>query len=207
MLSTLWRTRDRPPIFSGSWCRAWAKRLQQSPQLLRQARAQAKLRLAGAAVSPSAFFSNLHQISGQLHQLTIGPETFIGRVEISVHAPVTIGRRVCINDGAKLLSASHDVRHPNWPTIVKPIVIGDYAWIATNALILPGVNIGEGAVVGAGAVVTRDVPAGRLVAGNPATLLPGQRSSNLDYSPTACLALFTAWSRMAPKAPSSNLPL
>jgi maltose O-acetyltransferase len=193
MLSTLWTTRNRPPIFTGSWCRAWAKRLQQSPQLLRQARAQTKLRLAGAAASPSAFFSNLHQISGQLHQLTIGPETFIGRVEISVHAPVTIGRRVCINDGAKLLSASHDIRHPNWPTLAKPIHIEDYAWIATNAIILPGVTIGRGAVVAAGAVVSRDVPSGAVAFGNPARITLSQRAAELDYSPTASLALFTAW--------------
>ena len=52
-----------------------------------------------------------------------------------------------------------------------PIIIGNEAWIGTAAIILCGVTIGEGAVVAAGAVVTRDVPAGAIVAGNPARLV------------------------------------
>ena len=51
---------------------------------------------------------------------------------------------------------------------MKPIVIEDYVWIATGAMILPGVTVGEGAVVAAGSVVTKDVPPWTVVAGNPA---------------------------------------
>jgi len=55
--------------------------------------------------------------------------------------------------------------------LTAPVVIGDYAWICFNATILKGVTIGEGAIVGANAVVTKDVPEYTLVAGNPATII------------------------------------
>ena len=58
------------------------------------------------------------------------------------------------------------------PIMAKgPITIGNEAWVGTAAIILSGVTIGEGAVVAAGAVVTRDVPAGAIVAGNPARIV------------------------------------
>lgn len=198
MISDLWKHRDRPPPGGAEWLRAWAKRLRQAPHLLRQQIAHRRLRRAGAVVAPSAFLSDARLISGALRELEIGEETFIGRAEISVHAPVRIGRRVCINDGARLLSASHDIRHPHWPRVARPISIGEYAWIATGAILLPGVSIGRGAVVGAGAVVTRDVPDGAVATGNPARIQPGQRCPDLDYTPTAGLALFTAWRQLRP---------
>ncbi len=59
-----------------------------------------------------------------------------------------------------------------WPITAKgPITIENEAWVGTAAIILSGVTIGEGAVVAAGAVVTRDVPAGAIVAGNPARII------------------------------------
>lgn len=188
--------RDRFPLGSLSWCKAWAKRLLQSPKLISQWNAQRRLKAAGAKISESAFFSSYRTISGNLRDLSVGDDTFIGRVEISAHAAVTIGAHVCINDGAKVLTASHDIRSAQWTTVAKPIVIEDFAWVATNALILPGVTIGRGAVVAAGAVVTRDVPPGAVASGNPATIRENQRSETLDYSPVTHLALFTAWRRV-----------
>lgn len=200
----LWRQRDRGLApFSAVWCRAWAKRLLQLPQLLRQQRAQRRLRRAGARLEGPAFFSAADQIGGRLALLEIGRETFVGRAELSVHAPLRIGARVCINDGAKILTASHALDRPDWASVARPVVIEDYAWIATNALILPGVTIGRGAVVAAGAVVSRDVPAGAVAAGNPAVNREHRRAPDLDYSPVAHLALFTAW-RSLPAAQASS---
>jgi len=68
-----------------------------------------------------------------------------------LHDEVRIGSHVCINDGVVILTASHDVNDPHWRAVTKPVVIDDYAWIATGATILPGVRIGRGAVVGASA--------------------------------------------------------
>lgn len=193
LLQQLWQGRERPPLLTKAWCKAWAKRLQQLPTLLKQWRYHGRLRRAGARIDGTAFFSDAGLISGRLEQLSVGAGSFIGRVELSVHASLKIGSNVCINDGAKLLTASHAVLDPEWPTVARPIEIGDHAWIATNALILLGVKIGRGAVVGAGAVVTKDVPEGGIVAGNPASLLDKCRPLELRYSPTASLALFRAW--------------
>jgi len=193
LFQQLWQGRERPPLFTKAWCKAWAKRLIQLPDLLKQWRYHARLCRSGARIAPTAFFSDAGLISGKLHQLTVGAGSFVGRVELSVHAPLLIGSNVCINDGAKILTASHDVLDPQWPTVARPIEIGDHAWIATHALILLGVKIGRGAVVGAGAVVTKDVPDGAIVAGNPARLLDKCRPADLRYSPTASLALFRAW--------------
>jgi acetyltransferase-like isoleucine patch superfamily enzyme len=193
ILRELWRTRNRFPWGNRNWCKAWAKRLQQLPNLLRQGWFQARLRGQGAHIDPSAFFSDARLVSGRLEQLTVGKHCFVGRAELSVHASLTLGRCVCINDGAKLLTASHDVSDPGWATLTRPILIEDHVWIATNAIILPGVTLGRGAVVGAGAVVSKDVPPWGIVAGNPARLLEKWRVEHLDYQPTACLALFLAW--------------
>lgn len=69
-----------------------------------------------------------------------------------------IGNNVNISSYAKFETGSHDPLSSDFKTVLGKITVGDYAWIATNALVLGGVNIGEGAVVAAGAVVTKDIP-------------------------------------------------
>jgi maltose O-acetyltransferase len=184
-------------LFSPPWGLAWAKRILQLPLLLRQQWEQAKLRSRGASIGALSYLSTPEAIFGPKPLLSIGTETFVGRVEIHMHASLTIGNRVCINDGAVLLTASHDIRDVKWPVEVQPITIHDYAWIATNAIILPGVTIGRGAVVAAGAVVTKAVPPGAVAAGNPAVIRANQRATDLNYSPVAGLAVFTAWIRQS----------
>jgi maltose O-acetyltransferase len=76
---------------------------------------------------------------------------------------------------------------------IGPIVVGDYAWIASNAIILPDVTIGEGTVVGAGAVVRRNVPPFSVVVDNPANETSSRCSKVLDYSPVIFVAPFEAW--------------
>jgi putative colanic acid biosynthesis acetyltransferase WcaF len=96
----------------------------------------------------------------------IGPN-----VEIYNKASVTIGNNVVISQDSYLCTASHDISSPTMMLITKPIVIGDNVWIGAKANILPGVTIGEGAVVGACAVVAKDVPAWSVVIGNPAKVI------------------------------------
>jgi len=70
-------------------------------------------------------------------------------------------------------------------SIHKPVVIEDYAWVATRAMILPGVTIGQGAVVAAGSVVTKDVEPKSIVAGNPARCIrerKGIQRYTLNYA-------------------------
>ena len=197
MIIELWKHRDRPAPFSTPWLKAWAKRLLQAPMLVKQAFYHLRLRMAGAQVAGKTFFSEPSRISGDLTRLTVGEGSFIGRAELAVHDQMSIGRNVCINDGARVLTASHDVWDPQWGRVTRPVVVHDHVWIAVDAIILPGVTLGRGAVVGAGAVVTRDVPECGIVVGNPARLLDKKRVSSLEYSPVGHLALFTAWNRLA----------
>lgn len=84
---------------------------------------------------------------------------------------ITIGTKVAISREAFICTASHDITKANRPLVTKPIVIEDGVWIGARATILPGVRIGEGAVVAANAVVVKDVPAWAVVAGNPARVI------------------------------------
>lgn len=81
---------------------------------------------------------------------------------------VWIGDRVVVSQDAFLCCASHDISSPIMELTTAPIRIESNAWIAARAFVAPGVTIGEGAVVGACAVVTKNVPAWMVVAGNPA---------------------------------------
>jgi len=100
--------------------------------------------------------------------------------------PVTTGCDVSIGPEAAILTLGHDPRSPDFADQGGPVTVGDRAWIGFRAVILPGVSIGEGAVVAAGAVVTRDVAPWTIVAGSPARPI-GQRPptlvDQLSYDP------------------------
>ena len=88
---------------------------------------------------------------------------------------VTIGENFDIAERVVIWSMSHDVRNTKHSTVKSKTEIGDYVWIGADSIILSGVKIGEGAVIGAGSVVTKDVSNLDIVAGNPAKKI-GQRS-------------------------------
>lgn len=82
-------------------------------------------------------------------------------------ARIRVGTRSVISQGAHLCSGTHDHTDPNFSLIARPIVVGDHAWVAAEAFVHPGVTIGEGAVIGARAVVTKDMPPWMVCAGHP----------------------------------------
>jgi putative colanic acid biosynthesis acetyltransferase WcaF len=81
--------------------------------------------------------------------------------------PIHIGRRAVISQGAHLCAGTHDYEREGMPLITKPIVVGDLAWLTAECFVHAGVTIGEGAVVGARSVVTKDLPPWMVCAGNP----------------------------------------
>lgn len=100
-------------------------------------------------------------------------ENFIGNFNLTIldEADVTIGDNVFIGPNTSLCTIIHALEpaERNRGTMrALPVTVGDNVWIAANVVVLPGVTIGEGAVIGAGSVVTKDVPPFTLVAGNPA---------------------------------------
>ena len=82
--------------------------------------------------------------------------------------PLTIGEKVTISQRAHLCGGSHDYRSPAMDLIKAPITVEDGVWVCADAFIGPGVKVGRSAVVGARAVVVKDVADGVVVAGNPA---------------------------------------
>ena len=81
---------------------------------------------------------------------------------------IRIGNVVSISRRAFICTASHDISDIRRPLIHKPITIGNGVWIGAEAIICPGVTIGDGAVIAAGSVVSKDVPSWAVVGGNPA---------------------------------------
>ena len=190
--SYLWSNRVQFPINSLAFYRCWAKRLLCMSEMIKRNRRRSVLIRQGARIHPTAEIGAV-KAEGHKSNLTIGAYSFLGTITVALHEEVSIGKNVCINDGVQLLTASHDVSDPQWNQIKAKISIGDYAWIATNAIILPGVHIGKGAVVGAGAVVSKDVAPGTIVAGNPAKLLSKTRCEEFNYNPCEFLAANGAW--------------
>jgi acetyltransferase-like isoleucine patch superfamily enzyme len=90
--------------------------------------------------------------------------------------PIRTGSNVSIGPEATILTLGHDPRSATFEDRGGDVVIGDRVWIGYRAIVLPGVSIGEGAVVGAGAVVTKNVEPYTIVAGNPARKI-GERAA------------------------------
>ncbi len=82
--------------------------------------------------------------------------------------PIEIGERVTVSQRAHLCAGTHDATDPAMPLQKPPISVGDQAWVCADAFVGPGVTVEEGAVVGARAVVVKDVEAWTIVGGNPA---------------------------------------
>ncbi len=192
MFFYLWAHRERPALGSRDFFKTWAKRVWTLPALLRVALTRGRLVRGGAHIAADACIVQLN-LQGRLSNLTVGSSTLIGRADIALHDKLTIGSCVCINDGVTILTASHELRDPLWRHKLGAISIGDYAWIATGATLLPGVTIGRGAVVGASAVVSRNVPDYGLAIGNPAVIRQEKRAHDLQYNPVQFLAFQDAW--------------
>ena len=134
------------------------------------------LRMAGARIGKRVvFYPGVWVMTGR--RLVLGDDVDLAKdVIITTDGGVTIGDRVLVGHRTQILSLNHVVP-PAGERIFdsghegKPVSIGSDVWIGANSLILPGVSIGDGAVVAAGAVVTRNVPRNAVVAGVPATII------------------------------------
>ena len=120
-------------------------------------------------------------ILGGPRRITIGRRSVINRgVVLDGRFPLTIGDNVSISIGSVILTLEHDLQASDFPAVGAPVSIADRVFIGTRAVVLPGVSIGEGAAVAAGAVVTNDVEPYTIVGGVPAKEI-GSRPRNLTY--------------------------
>lgn len=93
---------------------------------------------------------------------------------------IYIGNNVGIAHDTKIYSLGHDINSPRFETRGAPVVIGDNVFVFSNVLVMPGVTIGEGAIILAGSVVTKDVEPWTIVGGNPARKIR-ERNRDIDY--------------------------
>ena len=136
------------------------------------------LRLIGVDIGQGTQFADLPTLTGPgdiYRRLSIGRHCWFNiRVLINLGASVTIGDAVFIGHEVMLLTESHELgpaQKRSGPLSAAPIVIGHGVWLGSRAIVLPGVAIGDGAIVAAGAVVTANVPANVMVGGVPARFL------------------------------------
>lgn len=135
-------------------------------------------------------------INNGMGPVRIGSHSFIGLSNVVI-GPVSIGNHVILAQHIVLSGLNHGYEDVHTPIHeqkcqVKPIIIEDECWIGANCVITAGVRIGRHAVVAAGSVVTKDVPAYSVVAGNPARLLK-------QYNPAS-----GQWEKVAPAAPDNK---
>lgn len=140
-------------------------------------------RALGAEIGKNVVFHFRTEIRG-IHRLRIGNGTIIGdNALLAAQGGLAIGENVNISSNVSIYSIEHDHRDPDFCCTsekIRPITIGNRVWIGSNAIILTGVNIGEGAVCCAGCVVTKDVEPYAVVAGIPAKKV-NERPRNLRY--------------------------
>lgn len=121
-------------------------------------------------------YDQTNNIASPLHidrgaQLHLGKNIYVNHSLTAVTVGgITIEDEVMIGPGVSLLTANHDF-YNHQILYVAPIYIKKHAWIGAQAIILPGVTIGENAVIAAGAVVTKDVAANTVIGGNPGRVL------------------------------------
>ncbi len=141
---------------------------------------KAYLKLIGVKIGKGSFLmKRCYMMSPWLIQ--VGEHSHINRdCTIDARGGISIGNSVSISHAVKLMTGSHDIQHKNFPGIYAKICIEDYAWLGVGCIILKGVTIGKGAVVAAGSVVTKDVPAFTVVGGIPAHKIK-DRKQQLDY--------------------------
>ena len=111
-------------------------------------------------------------------RLATGDHCWIGQgVWIDNLADVRLGSHVCVSQQVYICTGSHDYRKRTFDLIARPVDVGNGAWLGARALVLGGVSIGPNAIVAAGSIVTKDVPAAAIVAGQPARQLAEARGA------------------------------
>lgn len=160
-----WSLRKR--IMVGLWQLVWMLLFRPSPKHLYKWRGFL-LRLFGAEVARTAFVAQSARIKMPWN-LVLGERACIGdavvvyNLDVFTMEPLSVVAQECYVCGG-----THDFSSETRPLVVAPILIGRNAFVGVRALLLPGVTVGPDSIVGAGAVVTRDVEGGVVVAGNPA---------------------------------------
>jgi len=138
-------------------------------------------RLAGAKIGGG---STIH-IGCRFYQpenISIGVDTSVGdRCFLDGRAKLSIGSHTSIASQVLIYNSEHDINDEWFGATEQPVAIGDYVFIGPRAVILPGVRIGDGAVIAAGAVVSKDVSKGEVAGGVPAKKIADRQLKDYHY--------------------------
>jgi putative colanic acid biosynthesis acetyltransferase WcaF len=138
------------------------------------------LRLFGAKIGPETHIYNSATIYMPWN-LEVGEQSSVGEhAYIYNLGRIIIGNRTTISQRAHLCAGTHDFTDPALPLLKPPIIVNDQAWICADAFVGPGVTVGKGAIVGARAVVTKDVEPWVIVAGNPSRTIRTRIMKTVD---------------------------
>jgi len=114
--------------------------------------------------------------------ITIGNDTIVGdHCFLDGRAPLKIGNHVGIASQVLIYNDEHNINSPDYGNSFGPVEIGDYVFIGPRAIILPNIKIGKGAVVAAGAIVTKDIPDFEIWGGVPAKKISDRKIDNPNY--------------------------
>jgi putative colanic acid biosynthesis acetyltransferase WcaF len=158
-------TTDRTRRAVWNVCRALLYR--PSPRALHGWRAFL-LRRFGARMGPNCHFYPGSKVWAPWNLECADQVTAADGAEIYNPAPMRLGSHAILSQDAFLCGASHDLDDPRFPLVAYAMEIGPYAWVCARASVAPGVNVGEGAVLGLGSVATKDLEPWTVYAGSPA---------------------------------------
>ena len=142
------------------------------------------LRLSGAKIGKRTIIDIGWYVMGQ-QKLKIGPQCHINRnCMLDARGGLTIGNNVSVSHNVCFVTGSHDYNTPDFKYVDGPIIVDDNVWIGLNVTILKNVHIGEGAVVAAGALVTKDIPPFEVWGGVPAKKIGERTCHEIQYNCT-----------------------
>lgn len=151
----------------GIWSLAWLLLCRWTPNPLHRWRCFV-LRLFGARLGENNFIYPSARIWAPWLLETGDVATIASQVTVYNVGGMFIGHHAIVSEGVYLCGATHDFQSPDFPLVPRRVEIGAYAWICARAIVLPGVSCGEGSVLGAGAVCSKDLKVWTVYAGNPA---------------------------------------
>ncbi len=130
---------------------------------------------SGSTIHTGAVFYNVAKIK-------IGQDTIVGENAVfDGRDRITIGSHVDFASEVMIYNSQHDIHSADFKAVSAPVTIGDYVFIGPRAILLPGIKIGKGAVVAAGAVVTKDIPDFKIFGGVPAKEIGERQNKDPKY--------------------------
>lgn len=156
------------------WNVCWALLYRWSPRPLHAWRALL-LRSFGAQMGPRCHFYPGSRVWAPWNLICADQVSAADGVEIYNPAPIRFGSHAILSQQAYICGATHDYDDPAFPLIAYSMSFGDFSWICARASVAPGVDVGEGAVLGLGSVATRSLEPWTVYAGVPATKVKERR--------------------------------